>query len=354
MNVSSVEKATETHRLIADRPLVVCATIGLDLSWKWFGPVFDRIRWEFFGANPRSWLERNVPRPSLSSWRACWEAIRTAQRQQAALVFSHDARITFRCAQSMRIQGARIPHVAWGFNFTSLPRGPLRRLMASAFTQVERFIVYSTMERSLYADYFGIDPSRIDVVLWGVGQPRVEPADVPLEQGDYICALGGNARDYRTLLAAMARVPEIPLVAILRPANVAGLKVPPNVRLHFNIPNGHANNILAYSRFMVLPLAGSDVPCGHVTLVAAMFLKKAMIISNSMGVSDYVDHGVNSLSVPVGDVDALALRIRELWDDPRRSRQLGEAGHSFATRNCSENSIINHLKKVLLDYGLPA
>jgi glycosyltransferase involved in cell wall biosynthesis len=354
MNVSSLERAAEQPGLIADRPLVICATIGHEPSWKWFAPVFDQIRWEFFGADPQSWLERKVSRPALASWRSCWEAGRAARREHAAMLFSHDARITFRCAQAVRIQGARVPHVAWGFNFTTLPKGPARRLMAAAFSRVDRFIVYSTMERSLYTDYFGIDPRRVDVVLWGVGHPRVEPPDVPLEKGDYICALGGNARDYRTLFAAMARLPEIPLVAVLRPANVVGLTVPANVRLHFNIPSSQANNILAYSRFMVLPLSGQDVPCGHVTLVAAMHLKKAVIISNSMGVSDYVREGVSSLCVPVGDVDALALRIGELWNDRQRTGQFGDAGHALALAHCSEDSIKSHLKKVLLDYGLPA
>ena len=98
------------------------------------------------------------------------------------------------------------------------------------------------------------------------------------------------------------------------------------MRLHFNVPSGRANNILAFSRFMVLPLAGSEVPCGHVTLVAAMHLKKAMVISNSLGVSDYVQDGVNSLVVPVGDATALACSIRELWNDPRRSERMGAAG----------------------------
>ena len=73
-------------------------------------------------------------------------------------------------------------------------------------------------------------------------------------------ALGGNARDYRALFAAMAQVPEIPLVTVLRPANVAGLDVPSNVRLHFNLPVGRTNNILKFSRFMVLPLAGWKFP----------------------------------------------------------------------------------------------
>jgi glycosyltransferase involved in cell wall biosynthesis len=151
----------------------------------------------------------------------------------------------------------------------------------------------------------------------------------------------------------MAQVPRIRLVAVLRPENVAGLEVPPNVRLHFNLPIGRTNNILAFSRFMVLPLAGSQVPCGHVTLVAAMHLKKAMIISNSQGVSDYVQDGVNSLLVPVGDATALASRIRELWNDPGRCERMAAAGQGFAAVNCSEEPIVNHLRRVLLDFGLP-
>ena len=331
MNETNVEPDAVVRESSTGQPLIVCTTLNSSPSWRWFAPRFGKARWEFFGGKPRNWLERTIKRPALAQWRACWESIQTARREHAALVISHDARVTFRCAQSARLQGLRIPHVAWGFNFTTLPRGAYRRLMASTFTQVDRFITYSTMERSLYADYFGIDPARIEVLLWGVGQPLVEPADTPLEPGDYICAVGGNARDYRALFAAMAQVPEIPLVAVLRPENVAGLEVPPNVRLHFNLPIGRTNNILAFSRFMVLPLAGSQVPCGHVTLVAAMHLKKAMIISNSQGVSDYVQDGVNSLLVPVGDATALASRIRELWNDPGRSAH-GRRGASVRRR----------------------
>ena len=44
------------------------------------------------------------------------------------------------------------------------------------------------------------------------------------------------------------------------------------MRLHVAIPYPRAMNILQHSRFMVLPLKGSAVPCGHVTLVAAMLL----------------------------------------------------------------------------------
>ena len=113
-------------------------------------PCFGKARWEFFGGKPRNWLERTIKRPAPAQWRACWESIRTARCQHAALVISHDAQVTFRVRAVLRgCREFRIPHVAWGFNFTTLPRAAHRRLMASTFTQVDRFITYSTMERSL-------------------------------------------------------------------------------------------------------------------------------------------------------------------------------------------------------------
>jgi glycosyltransferase involved in cell wall biosynthesis len=337
----------------ASQPLVVCTTLSHSPSWRWFERVFDKLRWDFYGARPRNVLERRITRPALASWRACWQAVQAARRNRAVLLISHDARITFRTALAARLGRLRIPHVAWGFNFTTLPRGRHRKLMASAFAHVDRFIVYSTLERSLYAEYFDLDPGRFDVVLWGVGEPLVDSAAAARVQGGYISALGGNARDYRTLFGAIERTREIPLVVVAPPAAIAGLKVPPNVQVQSNVPRDVANNILAYSRFTVLPLAGADVPCGHVTLVAAMYLKKAMIVTRSSGVADYVHEDVNGLLVPAGDVDALAALIRDLWNDPSRCERLGSGGRAFAQAHCSEAQMIEHLKRVLLAYGLP-
>ncbi len=174
MSDSIIEKPAGA-REAAKAPLIVCTMLTTNPSWRWFAPWFQQTRWEFFGGNPRNWMERRITRPALASWRGCWEAIRTARRERAALLVSHDARVTFRTAQSARIQSVHTPHLAWGFNFTTLPRGRHRRLMASAFKKVDRFITYSSMERSVYADYFGIDPARIEVVLWGVRPPVVDP-----------------------------------------------------------------------------------------------------------------------------------------------------------------------------------
>jgi glycosyltransferase involved in cell wall biosynthesis len=106
---------------------------------------------------------------------------------------------------------------------------------------------------------------------------------------------------------------------------------------------------------MALPLAGSDVPCGHVTLVNAMLQSKAMVITNSSGVRDYIHEDVNALTCEANSPEALAARIRELWDDPERAARLGAGGRRFAEAHCTEASAMAHLDRLFQEFGvLPA
>jgi glycosyltransferase involved in cell wall biosynthesis len=131
-----------------------------------------------------------------------------------------------------------------------------------------------------------------------------------------------------------------------------GLDPPGNVHVFTNIPYTDAMNVLAHSEFMVLPLASSEVPCGHVTLVAAMHLGKAFVITNSQGVADYVKHGENALAVPHADSGALAQAIEELWGAPERARTMGHRGLEFAQQFCSEARAVRHLRSTLVELGV--
>jgi len=337
----------------ADSPLLICCSANNDPSWRWFAPDLPMdLRWEFCNVRPRNAFERLVRRPNVAMIRACLDAVRTAKRRRADLLVTHDPRVTFWCGVFCRIIGVQVRHLAWSFNFPKLPRGLKRRWMARAFTDVDRFIVYSTMEKALYRQHFGIPAGKIDVVPWGVEPPIV--SGPPLIPGDCICAIGGNARDYRTLLAAMRELPGIPLALVVRPRNLRGLAIPPNVTPHVNVPLDHAMNILGHSRFMVLPLTGSEVPCGHVTLVAAMHLGKAFIITNSSGVSDYVIDGVNAISCEAFSAPALRDAIRELWENPSLCERLGENGRRFASEHCTPAALLAHFAQYLEENGLLA
>jgi glycosyltransferase involved in cell wall biosynthesis len=204
------------------------------------------------------------------------------------------------------------------------------------------------LEKQEYAKYFELNTDRIDILLWCMGKPTIDSPR--LLEGDYICALGENARDYKTLMAVMKRLPEIRLELVVRPYNLIGLELPPNVRVHLDIPRSQAMNILYHSRFMVLPLQGATVYNGHVTLVAAQHLGKAMIVTDSVGIADYIFAGQNAEVYPAFDADALTNCITRLWHDPHRCQMLGDCGQTFAANNLTENNAKSYLKQLLYTY----
>ena len=209
------------------------------------------------------------------------------------------------------------------------------------------------MEKELYEKWFGIELKKIDKVLWAVNPPVIDKNSKPIIDEAYITAIGGTARDYPTVMAAMAMLPEITLVAVMRPDNLQDLVVPENVIIKTNIEREDADNILAHARFMVLPLAGTEIPCGHVTIVAAMYVGIPLIVTNSTGIDDYIEKNETAIITEALNPKELADAIKILWGDEYKQKMLSDNGVSFVKDNCSESVMVNHFKKyVSLNFNL--
>jgi glycosyltransferase involved in cell wall biosynthesis len=316
----------------------------LDPAWNWLAPRFaerTHLNWMHVSAQMQpvwGWLPRR-----RTSERACaaWKARELLLHADSILV-SHGPRMAMYGAAANRARSKRSPHLAYSFNFTNLPTGLQRTAMSVAFKSVDRFVVFSNMERSLYADWFRLDIDRIDMIHWAVRPPEMDPSNPPLIDGDYICAIGSQARDYRVLIEAMRVVPHIRLVIVATAESVQGLSAPPNVEIRLNIPLSQVQNILAFSRFMVLPLAGSQVPCGHVTLVSAMHFAKAIVATRSEGIADYVLSDANGRYTTANDTDDMARTISDLYGATEECRRLGEAGAAFARIHCVEQNVVDY------------
>lgn len=327
---------------------LICCTPFTDTNWQWLRSFFpeDYLQWYFFYSVPNGYLEKMLKKPNLVMIRTCQQAVKAVIDKNADFLFSHDPRVSFWCSVFVSLFGVNVDHIAYAFNFPNLPQGIKYFLMKLAFKRINKFIVYSNYEKELYNQYFEIPLDKIYVHFWSVGKPKYQPEE-PIELGNYICAIGGNARDYSTLVKAMKKLPDIKLVLIARPENLQNIEIPSNVKTFCNIPKSKAMNILKHSLFMVLPLKDSQVPCGHVTLVAAMHLGKAFIITNSIGVQDYVRNEYNCLTCPDSDVDKLSELILHLWTDKEECLRLGNNGKSFAMENCSEESAYQSLRQII-------
>jgi len=273
-------------------------------------PAFEWVRLSGLPANV---IERKIRRPRLSRYRAAWAAAGAATGDAA--VISHLPLMTAAVERALGLRGRTPPHLAFSFNFTKLPEGGKRQSLAKAFARVARFAVYSGYERQLYARHFDLDPARIQPVVWTQDAPELA-ADFPHMDGPYVCAIGGEGRDFPTLLSALARLPKgIGAVVIARPHNLEGLTIPANVRVLANLPPPRTWALAAGSLGVLVPLLSRETCCGQVTLVSAKLLGLPMVTSVSEATGEYVDGREAILQTEAGDVDALVGAIERLADE---------------------------------------
>jgi glycosyltransferase involved in cell wall biosynthesis len=277
--------------------------------------------------------EGSGKRQSLSAARALWSRHRL---QPFDLVLSFRP-MTATWVELTRM-GQKARHDLYGFNVTNLPLKLRRAVMSWALRQLHQAFVFTRYERDLYASHFGLDQARITVVPWATTPPAA--SSPPLVEGEYLAALGGEARDYATLIEAAKLLPGHTFVVVARPWNLAGLSIPPNVIVYTDLPKEDAWNIVAHSRFHILPLESTVTPCGIVTLLGAMHLGKAQIVTSALGVNEYSPDGATSLQVQPGDPARLAEVIETLSRDQKLRGQLGVRAAHRAAANFTEQQTI--------------
>ena len=323
------------------RPVqVVLGTDGAP-GWRWIAPHYEgapAIDWTIVPADAPKLL-RHVPGPNWGRVAAAARVRRAVQRDGADLVVSLGPRASA-YVEAIGLRGlARVPHLAMAFNFTDLPRGARLALMRRSLAAIDRFVVFSRMERELYAGVFGISVDRFVFTHWGVQPPLGAPGPRTVVTR-YVAALGGEARDYRTLCDAARRLPRLRFVLVVRPDSLAGIDVPANVEVHTNLPWDAAWSLAWHADALLVPLRSAETPNGHVTVVGGMHLGKAQVVTDSRGVRDYVAHEETALLAPAHDGAGFAHAIERLLDEPGLALRLGAAAQAFARAHCTEASTV--------------
>jgi glycosyltransferase involved in cell wall biosynthesis len=340
-------------------PRIGCCAEFAEPGWRWIADQLGppAVDWTFCSTRPRGTVEKLIKRPALARYRACRELARGATTGDFDLIVTHLPLVT--CWTELFCGHRRkCPHIAFAFNFTNLPTGGRLMLMRRALKTVDRLIVFSHFEKSLYSDYFRIPDAeaRIDVIPWRIRDPRtlhlLSPAESesgsPAKPGlGAICAVGSQGRDYATLLEAMRQLPHIPLILVAGAKNLRGLDAPANVEVRQNIPLAEAEAIIRRSRFVVVPLRDAQTACGHVTIVYALFEERAVVATNSAALAEYVIPGRNGILVPPEDAGALARAIENLWNDPDEARRLGAAGRELALAQCLESQTVDYFQRLV-------
>jgi glycosyltransferase involved in cell wall biosynthesis len=161
----------------------------------------------------------------------------------------------------------------------------------------------------------------------------------------YLLAVGAEARDYPTLVRALAGLDVDAELAIgtsvlghhrrlfgsmLRGTAAAVTHVShARVTVHQQLSHRELRRLYAGARFVVVPLLNVDFDAGVTTITEAMAMGKAVVVTRTGGQVDIVRHGDTGLYVPPGDPVALRAALSYLLDNPAEAERMGRAGRAM-------------------------
>lgn len=247
----------------------------------------------------------------------------------------------------------RRPFIIWlNMTLTNVlrRRHPLSAALRLAVRCADQIVCVARHQQRFLHEQLGLPMERLPLLLSGTdaafysraaaapgASNTLPPAAQTPETGpaaNYILAAGRDAgRDYATLLTAADGL-QLNVRLVCSPRNIAGLAVPANATVRFDISPTELRTEYAGASTVAIPTAGDGSTAGSdcsgtLVLLDALAMKKPAVITDRASVHDYVSAGTHTLTVPSGDAGAWRATLTELATSPERAAALAEAGHEL-------------------------
>jgi glycosyltransferase involved in cell wall biosynthesis len=150
-----------------------------------------------------------------------------------------------------------------------------------------------------------------------------EDAAQSVDRG-YIFTGGRANRDFETAFRALAKLGYPAIIAAAKDVAFPS-EIPENISIVRDISTDDFQRLVQGASIVLVALKHPEVSSGQVVLNRAMRSAKAVVVSATAGIDEYVTHGEDAILVTPGDVDELVAKLRWLLDHPRERTQLGLA-----------------------------
>lgn len=222
-------------------------------------------------------------------------------------------------------------------------------------------IVYSKAEADALKKNLSIDSDKISCILNYVDTDFFNPNSISSSSDitPYIMSQGLAKRDYHTLIRALYKLPHVTchISAVSAwdkfKAGYEDMYIPPNVQLKsFNHPS-IIKNVMAQSRFVVIPLqSDTGMWCaGSTSVMQAQAMGKPVVVTYLPGIAEYVRHGETGYVVKGNDPDAMAEAIECLWSDPQRAAEMGRNAQQWMAENFSLQKYLDQVAELIKRTG---
>ena len=245
------------------------------------------------------------------------------RRRGFDVVFSDCEPIGVPLALAMRAVGPAIPHLVLAHHLTTPAKRPFLRLLGGR-RGVHRVLVHSRQQRHAAAR-MGIDSSLVHVIPYYADTEFWSPQDQPVHP--LVVSAGREHRDYVTLAAACEGL-EADVFVAQGSVHNPGVHGQGSVQWPANVRTDFADYVTlrawyARAAVVVVPLVPNDFQAGVTTVLEAMAMGKAVVVSGTNGQRDIVEDGETGVCVAPGDAQMLKLTLTRLLNDEVERMRLG-------------------------------
>jgi glycosyltransferase involved in cell wall biosynthesis len=243
--------------------------------------------------------------------------------RQVDVVFSDGEHVGIPLALAMQALRIDTPHVMIGHNLlTPAKKRLLRHLPLRA---VDRVLVHSTNQvgsivaaTAMSADRLAVVPYGIDATFWSGPQDVVDDG--------LVVSAGREHRDYQTLVAALPRGARLTIAdhSLFTPqATRRDPEVWPPTVERVALDAVGLRELYGRAAIVVVPVVESLMPAGITTLLEAMSMGKAVVVTETSELRGVIQDGESGLVVQPGDVAGMHAAIKHLLASPSTRHALG-------------------------------
>ena len=218
-----------------------------------------------------------------------------------------------------------------------------RRALYQRFRHADLIAHLSRRETETLVDA-GFSEEQLVPMTYGVSHRYYQPGPEDERDLDIVAIGQDRGRDYATLFEAIDGT-DLTLDLVCRPENLAGLRVPDNVRVHGLIPHEQYRSMLRRTKVMAVPTHVLTYPTGSSVALEASSSGCCVVATDTPAMADYIADGRTGVLVPPHDAAGWREVLLRLRADDATRRRLGEG----ARRSVEDTFNAEHMWVELAD-----
>lgn len=213
------------------------------------------------------------------------------------------------------------------------------RIVKFCLKRADAVFTFASAQAAYLSRKYGTDivrflPQQTDTDFY---RPGAEP------QEDYVLSVGADvSRDYGTLQKAVFGL-GVPVVLRTTLVTEDRARFPDVAVVRERLSDAALRSLYRRAALVAIALHDTLHPGGITTLLEALSCGKPVVVSDSRGVRDYLQHEENCLVVPCGDAGALRAAVERLLRDENLRGRLARNARAYAEKHLAQ---IRHAERL--------